>query len=245
MAIRGGKDVTKTNQPVHETMTIAALIASDVSIDENSTYHNCTAEVKEFLRGAVWNDDPACLLFDDTNPSANYTLSSGVEWAAVFKLSEYSGEKGIFGKLVSFVSPARAPTVTGRSHFGDLQFLHAMASKDGESPADTRNKILMWLELMYRLASGDPAVSEDTQLQHVRLPSAAIQPDVLFSNGPDPAPNATLRWLLARSGQYAHIDIRRRALGSCFHIIQDSYAYGHIRRHLLNEKDRISFGTSL
>lgn len=32
-----------------------------------------------------------------------------------------------------------------RSHYGDLQFLHAMASEEGIHPGATRAKILDWL----------------------------------------------------------------------------------------------------
>jgi hypothetical protein len=39
-----------------------------------------------------------------------------------------------------------------RSHFGDLQFMHAMATKDGEPAETTRRKILMWAEFSWRTA---------------------------------------------------------------------------------------------
>ena len=226
-------------------MTIAALINSEVPIDEKSTYHKCPAEVKEFLRGVVWNDDFACFLFDDDNANENYVLSNGTEWGAAFKLAEYLGKEGLIGKTTSFLNPQQVLSLTGRSHFGDLQFFHAMATQDGETPTATRDKVLMWLELMYRLASGERTVSQDTQIQDIHLPQAALQPGTFFSNTSDPPATTTLKSLLARNGQYANVDIRRRALGSCLHIVQDSYAYGHIRRQLLNDNGRVSIGKFL
>ena len=38
---------------------------------------------------------------------------------------------------------------------GDMQFLHAMAAKAGEKPADTREKAMRWLEFSYRVARGE------------------------------------------------------------------------------------------
>ena len=41
-----------------------------------------------------------------------------------------------------------------RSHFGDLQFLHSMASRDGEMASETRQRILMWAEFTWSVAVG-------------------------------------------------------------------------------------------
>ena len=64
----------------------------------------------------VWADDPEGLLFD--NPRNTYNYSSGAMWYSHFS----DGEKGKFD------------TMTARSHFGDLQFFHGMASSDAEAP---------------------------------------------------------------------------------------------------------------
>jgi hypothetical protein len=150
MAIQGGRGWTKKNQPVHESMTIAALIASKFPISEGTTYKNAPKEIKEFLRGCVWNDDPGCLLFEQ-DAHDNYKLSDGIQWGAEYK----SAEGGLVGGFIGFITRTPQQTITGRSHFGDLQFLHAMAAQEKEEPQETKSKIMMWLEIMYKLSVGD------------------------------------------------------------------------------------------
>ncbi|CAN9133642.1 unnamed protein product [Alternaria alternata] len=146
MAIQGGKGLTKKHQPVHETMTIAALIASKFPISEGTTYKNAPKEIKEFVRGCVWNDDPECLLFDE-DAHDNYKLSSGIEWGKEYK----SAEGGLLGGF----------------------FLHAMAAQEKEEPQETKSKIMMWLEIMYKLSVGDQGIHENTRLDQIDVSSSS------------------------------------------------------------------------
>ncbi|KAH6849484.1 hypothetical protein B0T12DRAFT_213019 [Alternaria alternata] len=220
MAIQGGRGLTKKHQPVHETMTIAALIASKFPISEGTTYKNAPKEIKEFVRGSVWNDDPGCLLFDE-DPHDNYRLSTGFKWGKEYKSAEW----GLFG----------GQSLTGRSHFGDLQFLHAMAAQEKEEPQETKSKIMMWLEIMYKLSVGDQGIHENTRLDQIDASSSSqYQLRMFFKDDTSPNGAETLRGLLTHNTQYEDTMISRRALGSCFHIIQDSYARGHVRRWPLN-----------
>jgi hypothetical protein len=220
MAIQGGRGLTKKHQPVHETMTIAALIASKFPISEGTTYKNAPKEIKEFVRGSVWNDDPGCLLFDE-DPHDNYRLSTGFKWGKEYKSAEW----GLFG----------GQSLTGRSHFGDLQFLHAMAAQEKEEPQETKSKIMMWLEIMYKLSVGDQDIHENMRLDQIDVSSSSqYQLRMFFKEDTSPNGAETLRGLLTHNTQYEDTMISRRALGSCFHIIQDSYARGHVRRWPLN-----------
>ncbi|CAN9330380.1 unnamed protein product [Alternaria alternata] len=168
MAIQGGKGLTKKHQPVHETMTIAALIASKFPISEGTTYKNAPKEIKEFVRGCVWNDDPGCLLFDE-DAHDNYKLSSGIEWGKEYK----SAEGGLLGGFVGLITWTPRQTLTGRYHFGDLQFLHAMAAQEKEEPQETKSKIMMWLEIMYKLSVGDQGIHENTRLDQIDVSSSS------------------------------------------------------------------------
>lgn len=230
MAIQGGRGITKTHQPVHETMTIAALIASKFPMSEGTTYKNAPKEIKEFVRGSVWNDDPGCLLFEkDTHD--NYRLSDGTKW---FKEYE-SAEGGLLGGFVGWITGTPRQTITGRSHFGDLQFLHAMAAQEREEPQETKEKIMMWLEIMYKLSVGDQGIHENMRLDQIDVSSSSrYQLRMFFKEDTSPSGGETLRGLLTGNTQYEDTMISRRALGSCFHIIQDSYARGHVRRWPLN-----------
>src|SRR5262249_52403304 len=121
--------------------------------------------VNEYLRGVLWNDDPAILLFhEDENNDWNYTY--GVAWYARFTVAEHSSE-------VDYAN------LTGRSHFFDLQFLHAMASVSGEAPQDTLAKIMLWAEVMYKVAIGVILLS--TKLADVRVVSAQSSGTAVFS----------------------------------------------------------------
>ncbi|CAN9233746.1 unnamed protein product [Alternaria alternata] len=230
MAIQGGRGWTKKNQPVHESMTIAALIASKFPISEGTTYKNAPKEIKEFLRGCVWNDDPGCLLFEQ-DAHDNYKLSDGIQWGAEYK----SAEGGLVGGFIGFITRTPQQTITGRSHFGDLQFLHAMAAQEKEEPQETKSKIMMWLEIMYKLSVGDQDIHENMRLDQIDVSSSSqYQLRMFFKEDTSPNGAETLRGLLTHNTQYEDTMISRRALGSCFHIIQDSYARGHVRRWPLN-----------
>ncbi|CAN9374359.1 unnamed protein product [Alternaria alternata] len=176
MAIQGGKGLTKKHQPVHETMTIAALIASKFPISEGTTYKNAPKEIKEFVRGCVWNEDPGCLLFDE-DAHDNYKLSSGIEWGKEYK----SAEGGLLGGF----------------------FLHAMAAQEKEEPQETKSKIMMWLEIMYKLSVGDQGIHENTRLDQIDVSSSSqYQLRRFFKEDTSPNGTETLRGLLTRNTQY-------------------------------------------
>ncbi|KAM3413932.1 hypothetical protein BST61_g10603 [Cercospora zeina] len=77
------------HDPVHETITLTALTHSDFKLEPTTTYITLIldkqAEVLEFLRGVVWNDDPSNLLFNNRrwfNPdNENYSRGIGKDWA--------------------------------------------------------------------------------------------------------------------------------------------------------------------
>ena len=208
----------RVNAPVHEQMTVAALIQSDYKLNSSLTFvtlrDNPTArpDINDFVRGVIWNDDPECELFDESfNNNLSYGL--GASWFGKFGLGYLSGD-------------ANKPELIRRSHFGDLQWLHSMASKSGELPAETKKNVLRWMETMYKLATG--ALDAGTRIQNTWM----------LDWFDDPAHYITVGGLLTH-GHKGPADIQHRALGSCFHIIQDSYAVGHTRREPLNMDDRM------
>ena len=215
--------------PVHESMTLAALIQSG-KIDPKTTYQGVVGrwrwvdqpEIFEFFRGVIWNDDPACHLFNDS-PSNNGNYAIGIDWYGDYLMK---------WKLLS-------DNITWRSHFGDLQFLHAMGTEKGEKAEKTRDRIMRWLEVMYKLGIGEDVFEYDQLDKHF--------PE-LFNNSTTPKGYDSLRALLVgNTPSYEKVNLSRRSLGSCFHTIQDSYALGHCRRHLENPWDQIevTIGKSL
>lgn len=119
-----------------------------------------------------------------------------------------------------------------------MQWLHAMGAVAGEDAHETKRKLMIWTEVMYKLASGvsTEGIKADTLIRDTKLDSLLAASS---GGGAVPSRDESLRALLAPNDSYKHIDTRRRALGSLFHVIQDSYAVGHVRRVPLNPGDRI------
>ncbi|KAJ0327672.1 hypothetical protein COL5a_005642 [Colletotrichum fioriniae] len=200
----------KIRDPVHEDIAIAAFIASRMRFPKGTEYNNLDATQWEYMRGLLWSDDPLCLLFEDSRES-NSELALGEKFLGDF----YAG----------------APSsLTQRSHFGDLQFFHAMAGQSNEDPHDTKANMLSWLEIIYKLAIGAQDVKETDSLAG-RFPTR-------FSSYSDPSGEASLRQLfLGRTPSYRKANISKRAFGHCLHMVQDSYAVGHTLRRLSNPGD--------
>ena len=222
MSVSGGPGGL-VHQPIHESLTLAALINGKFGVDPGTTVANASKYDWEYIRGAIWNDDPDCLLFDD-NAENNHVYSTGLEWWWRYKTGATEWKD---------LDSTRLRNPTGRSHYGDLQFLHSMACQPGELPLETKRKLMIWLEVMYKLATGEAGITADTELGSTKL--AEFCP--VLSLPPSFKP---LRYLLANKSPFQGIDIGRRALGSMFHIIQDSYAIGHTKRTLLNPEDKQS-----
>ena len=221
MSIQGGPDIyigdhritsAKIHAPVHEKMTLAALVNSAYALDPKFSLEYLRdhptqySDVKDFVRGVLWNDDPACELFNESADN-NLEYSTAVNWARIFMESKLG------------VLPLAGANLIGRSHFGDLQWLHGMGSIVGEEPSETKRKMMVWLECMYNVAVSAAGYSKNTRISDTGLRS-------FFD---DKEHYETLGELFTRkSGGVA--DVKHRALGSCFHVIQDSYAVGHTRR---------------
>lgn len=205
-------DVTTTTQPgiegsifavgdpVHETLTLVALRSAGVVPNPSGLSDK---PVAQFVRGVFWNDDPCGQLF---LTSSALTPSSGIGWAADF----YAADKERAPKSFAILSCK----LLGRSHFGDLQFLHGMASADGVPAARTLALVMAWAHFTYDVSNG--TVKPSAELSKVPelagLPSFdAATPKALFKSDNEPA-------------------LKQRAIASLGHMIQDSYAKGHTLR---------------
>jgi hypothetical protein len=210
-------------QAVHETLTLLAVkkakerleaakeapgdLLKDFNAaavpDTNAKFGydpvNADASHAQFIRGVVWADDPEGLLFDKDEDTSDY--SSGLMWYSHFS----AGEKGDFS------------TLTARSHFGDLQFFHGMASKDTEAPATTKQHMLDWGRFLIDVAAG--RTPTDSKVEDVPAIKAQF-------------PNDQKRTIKELFGFAKATDIqaRQRAVGALFHMVQDSFAHGHVDR---------------
>ncbi|KAF7563162.1 hypothetical protein G7046_g953 [Stylonectria norvegica] len=222
MSVRGGPG-GKVHQPIHESLTLAALINGNVGVAPGTTVDNASNADWEYIRGAVWNDDPNCLLFEKSSEK-NHEYSLGAAWYVSFTKGASEWDD---------LDSRRMKNPTGRSHYGDLQFLHCMASAANEPALETKRKVMTWLEVMYKLANDEDGIKPQTKPTDTKLkefcPAGSLPPSW-----------ETLAYYLSANSGFQGLDIGRRALGSMFHIIQDSYAVGHTRRTPLNREDRIS-----
>lgn len=206
----------RRGQPIHETMTRLSLVhaASELRPSELDA-----DSVTEYVRGVAWNDDPDGLLFADRtfkvagDPTAT-KFSWGLAFAWHFKRAEWAGRAFDVGE----------PTLLKRSHFGDLQFLHAMAP-EGTPAADTRAAVMRWAEFTYRVSTGD--IPGPTPVADV--PVAGIAP--LFR--PETREQSVERlFLIGEAVRFLpDVDVAKRAAGSLLHMIQDSFATGHAERN--------------
>jgi hypothetical protein len=215
------------NDSVHENITLKSLQKVGLANEDDKIF---SESVWEFMRGVIWNDDPEALLFDH-NYLVNFDWSSGMKWVARFRNGEKKGENGVKMDKSNLNS-----NLTERSHFGDLQFIHGMASNDGELPEVTKEKVMLWAEFTYKVAIGEIPVN--TKIPDIPLPEIVE----LFKNSSytdhfifeyeKPLALCTLH-------DFFHVhyfgNVQQRAIGSLLHLIQDSYARGHVERELIGE----------
>jgi len=151
----------------------------------------------EYVRGALFNDNPTEHPLDEAS-------------MRVFALAIEAAANGrVFGP---------EDPLPLRSHLGDLQFLHAMAARDGEEAAATLEGVLRWAAFAYGVAAGE--IGPATPLGEVPVPGFAA----LF---PEQRDDTVAALFNVRDGDG---DVRQRAAGSLLHVIQDSHSPGHTQR---------------
>lgn len=118
-----------------------------------------------------------------------------------------------------------------RSHYGDLQFLHAM-SPAGQSYAQTRQHVLDWTRFAYDVATGRI---------RAEAPLAKLESDYAFArhfSGLKKKADWTVKDLFANIGDYKKLgtlklteqQVQAVALGALLHTVQDSFSTSHVER---------------
>lgn len=186
------------NQAIHEAIT---RIAYERAFKKPLLNYNY---LQPLLSGVEWNDDPRQL---------------------IRKLGYDHGVSNIkkFSNLISKESPENDITI--RSHYGDMQFLHAMRPKgmEGSSPEDVKAIVYEWIRNTYAVAKGDIAydkkISETYFYKYFKEEDGYYQISDIF----DPRKFFVV--------QKYDVAIQRLASGSILHIIQDSYSSSHAIRN--------------
>jgi hypothetical protein len=222
--------ITKIGEPVHEEITNRMLgCEGDADICGSPDYDPKNAY---FIAGVRWNDDPPFRFesghgsFFGCEPGTTIRLNTVPTcWANVFRYGKkLAAERRNIGDSFPILL---------RSHFGDLQFLHAMASEQDEAPTTTRTKILVWAEFAWRVALNEFDLSSrvrDTGVEGIAE---------IFS---------TKGWSILDLFSLGNPHIRRPeylsevALGSLLHLVQDSFAAGHVERAIAKEGEQCPSG---
>ncbi|WP_147451274.1 hypothetical protein [Corallococcus llansteffanensis] len=151
-----------------------------------------------------------------------------------------------------------------RSHYGDLQFFHAMANQPNESADVVRARILAWAQFLYGVATSEIAPDEDVCTLFGRETVAGARFEALAGLwGGDATvckPNAhwtvytlfnwkcsnLFSWNKCKMGVESDGSwTRARAVGALLHMIQDSFALGHTDRLVNDDATQAMCGRAL
>ncbi|WCP69645.1 hypothetical protein LYZ37_16635 [Vibrio tubiashii] len=216
------KTIKGMGKPVHENLIVQSVLAAHLP-------HYSEEDKRELIEGLVlgvrWNDDPLHMFrLHSVTASALFAHSCkrktaekiNVQWDLFY-----------------------------RSHCGDMQFLHAMASKKQESAQETYQKLEAWLEFTYKTSTGSLPTDLRFRSVHFRMsPQAAatFKAVMIHPNGGRSLWRAegmfsfdcTRSWfggeIECEYIKFSKENIRNIALGSLLHVIQDSYSESHTQR---------------
>jgi hypothetical protein len=185
---------------VHERITRQAYEKAGVKMPD------------EVLAGVRWNDNPPVIRLGPLAGACDIGC-----WASMLRVDSLALE---------ILSRREQSIPTLRSHFGDMQFLHAMAARSGERPQATREKAMRWLEFSYRVARGEigPRVNVFSLREAGSGMDAATRDWVssLFR-----APDKQL-WRV--QDVFGVGELKLVAFGTFLHLVEDSYSASHVRR---------------
>lgn len=178
--------------------------------------------------GVRWNDDPPFQFLPgqgkysrcppDTKPPATISFALRVEcWVQHFRDVSQRAE------MEPTTYTSGNGTLLARTHFGDLQFLHGMADSPNVPPAVTQQKIMMWSEFMWRTQSGaSDRIARTTRMGQVPVAG-------LSAHFP-PQEERSVQDLFTVGRPWMRLHMGDITFGSFLHMVQDSFAGGHVTR---------------
>lgn len=192
-------------QPVHETITQKAALDSGLLTSAQEL------EMKHLIEGVRFNDDPEAYLLEGARQDGGGVISFALEF---------------LGSKKDKTDPTKA------SHFGDYQFLHAMGNSD-MGAEEIKEKIILYVYHCWKMATEKDSLANFTKdyelvLQQEKSPSPDVKytrDQIIVRRAVNLFPKEVLFFHSVTQAQFQY-----RALGSLLHVIQDSYAKGHVVR---------------
>lgn len=174
----------------HENITELALKRAGLILPHDGFK---SVSALSYIIGVRWNDDP--------------------EYILPFPNDDNCAMKG----LSLHQRMSTSDTITFESHNGQWQFLHAMASSKSESQNTTKDRILLWIELMYKVSTRQIPATSRMDAHGILKEMQKYLP-----------PKATIGDLLRAQ------NTSEMASGVLLHTIQDSYSPSHTKRQIHN-----------
>ena len=222
-----GNALPMIKSPVHESITLNALdCVVEAGLEKQCLTTEAVRANQVLLYGVRWPDDPPFALnraspprIADCNPKV--TLRSTAQpkcWKGLFSDADKTAKQRLSTKPVG---PAFGPGeyLLYRSHFGDLQFFHSMAAYDGETAAETRQRMRMWAQFLWGLAT--KAIPTDRFIRTLGV-------DQLEHYFPG---DMTATNLFATGIVEVRKDLDKVAMGALLHMLQDSFSQAHAGRN--------------
>lgn len=222
-----GNALPMIKNPVHEAITLNALDCSVPAGEErNCVNTENVLQHQTLLYGVRWPDDPPFALNKKTPPriagcDVDVTLRSTAQpkcWTGLFNDASSTAQQRA---LSHPDKPAFGPGdyLLYRSHFGDLQFFHSMATHDGETAQQTRDRMKMWAEFLWGI--GNSSIRTD-----VFIPKLGNEQLTRYFPGEWTATN-----LFATGIVKVRKDLDQVAIGALLHMVQDSFSQAHAARN--------------
>jgi hypothetical protein len=226
-------------EPVHEEITQLGFDCpvdrKDLGQDDSCRGGDAGYANPFIIYGVRWNDLPPFLLGEGQGRGCASYGAAGKQVCDVRQTVRFATQPACWlclffeakakGATKKITHCDKGPgyeqgTLMTRSHFGDLQFLHAMASEEGTDPQVTRRKILDWTEFAWRVFTKE--IQPGTFLKTIENPT--IRQHFGCSDW-----SVSDIYILGRTARLqGRID--DIAFGSILHTVQDSFAAGHATR---------------
>lgn len=234
----------KPKQPNHERLTALAercLAAAAGALPSHCPLPRTAAEFAATdIGGSVyadavrWPDDPTRQI--SATGLGKIAVNLGAE-----RCKKHVGPGKPFGGLMC------------NSHYGALQFLHAMRPVAGEAPSETRAKILGWTRAAFSIATGQGVDATTGYCAYFRSQSPALAeafapPGFPYCDDRTEGGKSYKAWRVHTlftlecrnpvastkcselTGDAAAALARKRAAGALLHLIQDSFSQSHTAR---------------